>query len=83
MTTTGDSITGVVHLRLLTNSILLGKSFVANADRTISTNCTLAMVTAVNTNTVILELVAAITTGDENQCDQGQGSSKHATPQGT
>jgi hypothetical protein len=77
MTTAGDTFTRICHLGFFADAILNDKPIVTDADWPVSANHTLAIATTVNINTVVLELIATTTAGNEKQCNQRQNFPKH------
>ncbi|OQC33192.1 MAG: hypothetical protein BWX66_02015 [Deltaproteobacteria bacterium ADurb.Bin058] len=69
MAAAGDIFTRVVRREFGAHTVLQNKTKIADADWAFSANCTPTVTTTVNTNAVVLEFVATITTGDEQQCD--------------
>ena len=69
MAAAGDIFARVVRREFGAHTVLQNKTKIADADWAFSANCTPTVTTTVNTNAVVLEFVATITTGDEQQCD--------------
>jgi hypothetical protein len=74
MTSTRHVFTWVIRQGFLANAILQGKPAITNADSPFGTNGTATLGTTVNTNAVVLELLATITTSNEKYCNQRQHS---------